>query len=163
MSDDAGDQIAPPPPVEAPIEVPAAEAAPPPPSENVDPSAAIPTDPAEQNPEPVESKVPEVEETKAPASSNPAPAATVAEQKQQTPQVTGLPARGLAARRARKDAKLQKILALAKEKEFITNDDVEKLLHVSNKTATRYLNAVVKEGKLQRMGSESHPHYSLVK
>ena len=161
MADDAGDQSAPPPPVETSIEVPAAEASPPPPPENVEPAAALPTDTAEQNPEPTEQEVPEVEETKATASSNPAPATTVAEQKQQAPQVADLPARGLAARHARRQVKLDKILVLAAKQEFITNDDVEKLLHISDATATRYLNLLVKKGKLQSIGDRHHARYTL--
>ena len=153
MADDSGDQSAPPPPVEVPLEVPAAEAAPP-------PADTIPPEPVAESavstPEPAETTV--VEEVTTPAAAAPAP--TTAQP--QTLSSSDLPARGLAARRARKDAKLQKILALAREKEFITNDDVEKLLHVSNKTATRYLNELIKQGKLQRVGSESHAQYKLL-
>lgn len=35
----------------------------------------------------------------------------------------------------------------------ITNDEVEKLLHVSDATATRYLSALEKEGKIRQVGS----------
>ena len=35
---------------------------------------------------------------------------------------------------------------------IITNDEVEKLLHVSDATATRYLSALEKEGKIQQVG-----------
>ena len=34
----------------------------------------------------------------------------------------------------------------------ITNDEVEKLLHVSDATATRYLSTLEKEGKIQQVG-----------
>ena len=34
----------------------------------------------------------------------------------------------------------------------ITNDEVEKLLHVSDATATRYLSALEKEGKIRQVG-----------
>jgi len=34
----------------------------------------------------------------------------------------------------------------------ITNDEVEKLLHVSDATATRYLSALEKEGKIKQLG-----------
>ena len=34
----------------------------------------------------------------------------------------------------------------------ITNDEVEKLLHVSDATATRYLSALEKEGKIKQVG-----------
>jgi predicted HTH transcriptional regulator len=61
----------------------------------------------------------------------------------------------------RKAKRLEKILQLAREKGEITNDDVERLLHVSDKTATRYLNELVREGKLKRLGSPSHVKYQI--
>jgi predicted HTH transcriptional regulator len=63
--------------------------------------------------------------------------------------------------RERKSKGLEKILQLAKEKGEITNDDVEKLLHVSNRTATRYLEELLRQGKLKRIGSPSHAKYQL--
>ena len=35
----------------------------------------------------------------------------------------------------------------------VTNDEVEKLLHVSDSTATRYLQALEKENKIKQTGS----------
>jgi predicted HTH transcriptional regulator len=61
----------------------------------------------------------------------------------------------------RKSKRLEKILQLAKEKGEITNDDVEKLLHVSDMTATRYLNELVKQGRLKRIGPPSRAKYQL--
>jgi predicted HTH transcriptional regulator len=61
----------------------------------------------------------------------------------------------------RKVKRLEKILQLARKKGEITNDDVEKLLRVSDKTATRYLNELVREGKLKRLGSPSHAKYQI--
>lgn len=52
----------------------------------------------------------------------------------------------------RKRKKLDKILEALATKEKITNDEVEKLLHVSDATATRYLSALEKEGKIQQVG-----------
>jgi len=43
-------------------------------------------------------------------------------------------------------------MTLFEKKEKITNDDVEKLLHCSDATARRYLNELVKQGKLKRVG-----------
>jgi len=37
-------------------------------------------------------------------------------------------------------------------KNKITNGEVEKLLHVSDATATRYLSALVKENKIRQVG-----------
>ena len=52
----------------------------------------------------------------------------------------------------RKHKKLEKILEALTVKGKITNDEVEKLLHVSDATATRYLSALEKEGKIQQVG-----------
>lgn len=46
----------------------------------------------------------------------------------------------------------QKILEFAQGREKIANNDVEKLLGVSNATAERYLNELEKEGKLKQVG-----------
>jgi predicted HTH transcriptional regulator len=63
--------------------------------------------------------------------------------------------------RERKSKRLEKILQLASKKGEITNDDVEKLLHVSDRAASRYLNELVKQGRLKRTGSPSHAKYQL--
>ncbi len=52
----------------------------------------------------------------------------------------------------RKHIKLEKILSEVAKKGKITNDEVEKLLHVSDATATRYLSALAKDGKLKQIG-----------
>src|SRR3989338_10779338 len=52
----------------------------------------------------------------------------------------------------RKHKKLEKIMEALTAKGKITNDEVEKLLHVSDATATRYLSALEKEGKIQQVG-----------
>ena len=52
----------------------------------------------------------------------------------------------------RKRKKLEKILEVVNAKGKITNDEVEKLLHVSDATATRYLSALEKEGKIKQVG-----------
>lgn len=62
----------------------------------------------------------------------------------------------------RKRAKLEKILVLAKAKRSIRNDDVEKLLRVSDATATNYLSQLVREGKLKRSGIRAGTVYELV-
>lgn len=53
---------------------------------------------------------------------------------------------------SRKRAKLDKIMATIAAKDSLTNDQVEKLLHVSDATATRYLSALEKEGKIKQVG-----------
>jgi len=52
----------------------------------------------------------------------------------------------------RKRKKIEKIMKLFQKKEQITNDEVEKLLHVSDATATRYLSALESEGKIKQLG-----------
>ena len=84
------------------------------------------------------------------ASATPAPAST------SLPQATH-PARDLLVKaratiQDRKHKKLEKILEVLTVKGKITNDEVEKLLHVSDATATRYLSALEKEGKIQQVG-----------
>lgn len=52
----------------------------------------------------------------------------------------------------KKKQALEKIMTLFEKQEKITNDDVEKLLHCSDATARRYLNELIKQGKLKRIG-----------
>ena len=56
----------------------------------------------------------------------------------------------------RKQKKLEKILDLFAKQEKITNDEVEKLLHVSDATATRYLSELEKQGKVKQVGKTGH-------
>ncbi len=154
MSDDAGDASAPPP-----VETPRAE-------------ATTPPETPESIPEPETVSTPGAESTVVtePAVALPGESREVPSRSEPTTSASpssgttipeNFPARGLAARRARQETKLSKIIDLAKRQEFITNDDVEKLLHISNATATRYLNTLAKSGKLQRIGNSNHAHYKL--
>ncbi len=52
----------------------------------------------------------------------------------------------------RKRKKLEKIMSLFARRPAITNDEVEKLLHVSDATATRYLSQLEKEGRIRQAG-----------
>ncbi|MDO8594096.1 MAG: hypothetical protein Q7R93_01090 [bacterium] len=52
----------------------------------------------------------------------------------------------------RKRKKRDKIMLALNSKNKITNDEVEKLLHVSDATATRYLSALEKENKIKQVG-----------
>lgn len=56
----------------------------------------------------------------------------------------------------RKRKKLDRIMNLFAKQTKITNDEVEKLLHVSDATATRYLSTLEKEGKIQQKGKVGH-------
>jgi len=53
----------------------------------------------------------------------------------------------------RREKKLMKILNLFAKQTEITNDEVEKLLHVSDATASRYLHELVKRGKVNQVGT----------
>ena len=52
----------------------------------------------------------------------------------------------------RKRKKLDRILVEVTKKGKITNDEVEKLLHISDKTAERYLSQLLKEQKIKTNG-----------
>ena len=52
----------------------------------------------------------------------------------------------------RKRKKLDKVMTLFLKKQKITNDEIEKFLHVSDATATRYLNTLEKENKIKQNG-----------
>lgn len=64
--------------------------------------------------------------------------------------------------RARKAGRLEKIMALARERKVITNDDVQKLLTVTDTTATNYLNELVKAARLKRTGFRAAARYEPV-
>lgn len=59
----------------------------------------------------------------------------------------------------RKRRKLEKIIALISQRGKIVNNDVQKLLRVSDATATRYLSQLVKEGRLKRVGKDGGSVY----
>lgn len=60
---------------------------------------------------------------------------------------------------ARKRKKFARILELAGQKGRVANKEVEKLLRVSDATATRYLSALVKANKLRMVGHPRDAHY----
>lgn len=51
-----------------------------------------------------------------------------------------------------KRKKLEKIMSLFLKQSKITNDQVEKFLHISDATATRYFSILKKEGKIKQNG-----------
>jgi hypothetical protein len=53
---------------------------------------------------------------------------------------------------SRKRKKLNKVMTLFLKNSKITNDEVEKFLHVSDATAERYLNILEKENKIKQVG-----------
>ena len=56
----------------------------------------------------------------------------------------------------KKRKKLDLIFTLLAKRKNITNDEVEKLLHCSDATATRYLSILEKEGKIKQNGKTGH-------
>ena len=61
-------------------------------------------------------------------------------------------AKGRAKVQEKKQKKLDKIMELLNIKDKVSNADVEKLLRVSDATATRYLSALQKQGKIRKVG-----------
>jgi hypothetical protein len=66
--------------------------------------------------------------------------------------IRGLLEKAKLAIQSRKRNKLDKIMNLFAKQTNIANDEVEKYLHVSDATATRYLSILVKEGKIKQNG-----------
>lgn len=63
-------------------------------------------------------------------------------------------------RQNKKREKIDAILDLFAKQTNLTNDEVEKLLHVSDATATRYLETLEKEGKIKQVGKTGkYTHY----
>lgn len=61
----------------------------------------------------------------------------------------------------KKRKKLDRIMALFSKQSQITNNEVEKLLHISDATATRYLSILEKEGRIKQNGKTGrHTSYS---
>ncbi len=62
----------------------------------------------------------------------------------------------------RKEENKDTILTLLREQESVTNNDIEKLLGVSDATATRYLEELEKEQKIVQIGTTGQGvHYVL--
>ncbi len=61
-------------------------------------------------------------------------------------------AKGAAKIQLKKRLGIEKIMSLFAKKHQITNDEVEKALHVSDATATRYLEQLEKENKIKQNG-----------
>src|SRR3989338_7749964 len=56
----------------------------------------------------------------------------------------------------RKRKKLDRVMSLFLQQSKITNNEVEKFLHISDATATRYLSQLEKEGKIKQNGKTGH-------
>ncbi len=64
-----------------------------------------------------------------------------------------------AEREKEREVNKQKILNLLEEKIKIANDDIQKLLSVSDATATRYLDELEKDGQIKQVGQVGHYVY----
>lgn len=115
--------------------------------------------PAEtQAPEPIPSvldiAIPESQS----APPTPVPAAPISPPTE--PAIKSYRTEALEKRKAKKQEKLERIIALATHKKsIITNNDVQLLLGVSDATATRYLSVLVTAGRLKRIGAQKRPSY----
>lgn len=72
----------------------------------------------------------------------------------------------LAALRARiekREAKLERVMESARNRGTISNDDIVRLLHVSDKSATRYANILVVRRNLLRTGKGRGTRYTVAK
>jgi hypothetical protein len=103
-----------------------------------------------------------------PASSAPAPLTPPASQLQspaqqdQTGFIRALLAKAQAKIQSNKQKKLDKIILFAQKKKIIVNEDIQKLLHVSSATATRYLVRLVQQGCLARVGNPRDAKYQFI-
>ena len=59
----------------------------------------------------------------------------------------------------KKQENKEKILEFLKSSDKVVNNDVEKLLGVSDATSTRYLNELEKEQKIKQIGTVGHAVY----
>jgi len=101
--------------------------------------------------------------------SAPAPLTPVASQPQSLAQqdqkgfIRALLAKAQAKIQFNKQKKLEKLMEFAQKKKIITNSDVQKLLRVSDRTATRYLVKLVLQGQLLRVGNPRDAKYQFVR
>ena len=128
-------------------------------------SADSPVDeplPPEPEPLPPEPEPIPATTASAPSSSEPTASAPIASAPITTGNSRDMFVKARAVIQVRKHEKLDKIMEALNIKDpttlklrragEITNDEVEKLLHVSDATATRYLSALEKEGKIKQVG-----------
>ena len=59
----------------------------------------------------------------------------------------------------RKNKKIEKVMTLFLKKEKVKNKDVREFMHITDETATVYLQALVKEGKIKREGKGGSVYY----
>ena len=84
-------------------------------------------------------------------------------QQNQTSFIHALLAKANAKLGSNRQKKLDKIMMTAQKKGFITNEEVQELLHCSDATATRYLAKLVQQGRLNRTDGSHWVKYILVR
>ena len=116
-----------------------------------EPTPNEPLQTAQINPEEVE-KAAQAASEPAPAPQPQAPAPPATTTPSTKPNSRDLLAKGRAKVQEKKQKKLDKIMELLNIKDKVSNADVEKLFRVSDATATRYLSALQKQGKIRKVG-----------
>jgi len=119
------------------------------------PEPVIEAPPITPNPEPESVSQPE-----SPTTPEPAPTPQVIASAFSISRARELLIKAREAIQFRKRKKLEKIMGLFLKKQTITNDDVQKLLYVSDATATRYLDQLEKEGRIKRENAGKYLSYS---
>jgi hypothetical protein len=84
-------------------------------------------------------------------------------QQDQTGFIRILLAKAQAKIQSNKQKKLDKIILFAQKKKIIANEDVQKILHISSATATRYLVKLVQQGHLARVGNPRDAKYQFLR
>ncbi len=79
-----------------------------------------------------------------------------------TSRLKSLSPKGVAARRNKRQAKYDKIIAHLKTSGFIANNEAEKLCNVKDSTATAYLRDLVKQGLIMKIGRGKASRYRLI-
>jgi len=92
-----------------------------------------------------------------------APQTQPSAQQDQTGFIRALLAKAQAKIQSNKQKKLEKIILFAQKKKILANEDVQKLLHISSATATRYLVKLVQQGHLARVGNPRDAKYQFVR
>jgi len=83
-------------------------------------------------------------------------------QQDQTGFIRALLAKAQAKIQSNKQKKLDKIILFAQKKKIVANEDIQKLLHISSATATRYLVKLVQQGHLARVGNPRDAKYQFL-
>ncbi len=72
-------------------------------------------------------------------------------------------ARGRSKIQTNRQEKLDKLIQFAQKKQIIENEEIQKLLRISSATATRYLEDLVKEGRMVSEGLPRHAKYRFIR